>query len=106
LDEDVQERVQLAVTEACANCVLHAYDGSAPTSSYRVEVQMDRGDFVVIVQDWGAGMAGEGDTPRASKNPGLGMGLKIIRRMASNVAIATAFDDGTRLEMRFSPRRS
>ena len=28
LDEDIQERVRLAVTEACANCVLHAYDGS------------------------------------------------------------------------------
>jgi anti-sigma regulatory factor (Ser/Thr protein kinase) len=105
LDEDIRERVRLAVTEACTNCVRHAYDGSAPVSSYRLEACRDGCDLVVVVQDWGAGMAGDGDTPSASKNPGLGFGLKMIRELASTVEVATALNQGTRLEMRFAPGR-
>jgi hypothetical protein len=64
---------------------------------------MDGDALVVVVQDWGAGMAGDGDTPQAAKSAGLGFGLKLIRMMASDVAVATALDRGTRLEMRFRP---
>jgi anti-sigma regulatory factor (Ser/Thr protein kinase) len=101
LAPDLQERIRLAVTEACTNCVLHAYDGSAPQSSYLLEAHMDGHDLVVVVQDWGAGIAGDGDTPAAARSSGLGLGLKLIRMMASTVDVATAIDRGTRLEMRF-----
>jgi anti-sigma regulatory factor (Ser/Thr protein kinase) len=102
LDAEAQDAVALAVTEAMTNCVLHAYDGDAPISSYRVEAHADKGELVVVVQDWGAGIAGDGDTPRASKNPGLGYGLPLMRMLASAVDVASAVDRGTRIEMRFS----
>jgi hypothetical protein len=35
-------RKRLAVTEACANCVLHAYDGDADTSTYVLEPRIER----------------------------------------------------------------
>jgi stage II sporulation protein AB (anti-sigma F factor) len=101
LDAEAQDAIALAVTEAMTNCVLHAYDGDAPTSSYRVEAHADGGELVVTVQDWGVGIAGDGDTPRASKNPGLGYGLALIRLAASTVDIASAVDRGTRIQMRF-----
>jgi anti-sigma regulatory factor (Ser/Thr protein kinase) len=100
---DAQDRIALAVTEACTNCVLHAYDGTSARSTYRLDARMDGADLVVVVEDSGAGIAGDGDTPDASEKTGLGWGLKLIEAAASSVEIATAVDRGTRIEMRFRP---
>ena len=99
---EVQDRIGLAVSEACANCVLHAYDGSAATSTYRLDARMDGEDLVVVVADSGVGIAGDGDTREASKYAGLGWGLKLIRTLPSNAEVATALNQGTRVKMRFS----
>jgi anti-sigma regulatory factor (Ser/Thr protein kinase) len=102
LPDDVQERIAVAITEACANCVLHAYDGTAAQSTYRVDSRMDGDDLVIVVEDSGAGIAGDGDTREASKNAGLGWGLQLIRTVTSSVEIASELDRGTRIEMRFT----
>ena len=102
---DARDNIRLAVTEACTNCVLHAYDGTAPQSDPDgLEGGLQRNELVVVVQDWGAGLVVDGDTPRAAENSGLGMGLEVIRRMASSVAIISAPHAGTRVEMRFTQR--
>jgi anti-sigma regulatory factor (Ser/Thr protein kinase) len=101
LDEWMQHRIALAVTEACSNCVLHAYDGTAYRSRYVVEARIDGDDFVVVVQDWGAGIAGDGDTPRAASDGGMGLGLGLILTLSSSADVATERDCGTRVEMRF-----
>jgi anti-sigma regulatory factor (Ser/Thr protein kinase) len=103
LSADVQERVRLAVTEACTNCVLHAYDGKSAHSTYRLEAHMAAEALVVVVQDWGAGLEGDGNTPEAAKLSGLGQGLKLIRAAATAVDIASAVGRGTRIEMLFRP---
>ena len=43
--------IQIAVTEACTNCVLHAYDLSDGGSAYVLEAQLDGGNLVVVVGD-------------------------------------------------------
>jgi stage II sporulation protein AB (anti-sigma F factor) len=100
-DADIRDRVRLAITEACTNCVLHAYDGKSAQSTYRLDAHMDADELVVVVQDWGAGLEGDGDTREASKLSGRGNGLKLIRALASTVRIDSAVDHGTRIEMRF-----
>lgn len=101
LDEDMQERIRLAVTEACTNCVLHAY-GAVHQSSYHVGIGTDGRDLVVVVQDWGTGIAGDGDTSRAAATPGLGFGLRLMQMLATSVDIASRPDRGTRVELRFA----
>ena len=87
------EGVSLAVTEAVANAVAHAYpDGEHGT----IEVSAEAAPFevTVAVRDHGGGLAaGDG-------NPGAGFGLQIIERLAQHVALADS-PDGVTLTMGF-----
>ena len=53
VDDDEQQsprmRFELPANDACTNCVLHAYGGTAPQSSYRVGT-VDGGDLVIVVR--------------------------------------------------------
>lgn len=101
--DDVREGIRTAVTEACTNCVLHAYDGDAPHSTYRLEARQDSDEIVVVVQDWGAGIGGRGDTDAARRLEGChGRGLAVMRAVATSVEIASALGKGTRVELRFA----
>jgi serine/threonine-protein kinase RsbW len=101
--DEVKENIRLAVTEACTNCVLHAYDGEAPTSTYRLEARTEAGEIVVVVQDWGTGIGGDGDTAGARREEGShGRGLAVMRATATSVEIASAIGKGTRVELRFA----
>lgn len=81
--EAVRSALALAVTEACANVVLHAYlDAEAPGV---FEVRAWKTDAVLFVEvaDDGRGMV-----PRID-SPGLGLGLPLIAQMADVVEIRT-----------------
>jgi anti-sigma regulatory factor (Ser/Thr protein kinase) len=104
VSEKQLDGIRLAVSEACTNCVLHAYDGHAVSSSYCLHAHVDGELLVVVVEDAGAGMAGDGDTAEASRNAGMGMGLPLIRQSAARVRVTTARGVGTRLEMEFPIR--
>ena len=81
--EAVRSALALAVTEACANVVLHAYlDAEAPGV---LEVRAWKADAVLFVEvaDDGRGMV-----PRID-SPGLGLGLPLIAQMADVVEIRT-----------------
>jgi anti-sigma regulatory factor (Ser/Thr protein kinase) len=96
LDEEIAEPIRLAVTEACTNCVLHAYDETPAT--FALEARADSDALVVVVRDAGAGIA------RRSANVGLGLGLRLIRQAASSVDITSRPGRGTRVAMRFALR--
>jgi anti-sigma regulatory factor (Ser/Thr protein kinase) len=86
--------ITLAVTEACANAVLHAY----PDTSGQFEASADlspAGELVVTVRDHGSGMA-----PRVN-SPGLGVGLPVMAAIADALEIDTPDGAGTVVRMTF-----
>ncbi len=86
--------ITLAVTEACANAVLHAY----PDSSGQFEATAalsPAGELVVTVRDHGSGMA-----PRVD-SPGLGVGLPVMAAIADALEIDTPEGSGTIVRMTF-----
>jgi len=87
--------IGLAVSEACANVVMHAYRGAPAPGPLTVEIYRTNGDFVVVVSDEGSGIA-----PRMD-SPGLGLGLALIARLAHRLEIGTNGGGGAKLTMAF-----
>jgi serine/threonine-protein kinase RsbW len=86
----------LAVTEACGNVVRHAYpDG---TGDVRCEVDAHGQEIVVRVYDWGS----DWDAP--SPDPGTGLGMFLMERLADDVSRSKA-GDGKVVELRFRTRQ-
>jgi anti-sigma regulatory factor (Ser/Thr protein kinase) len=85
------EAVELAVTEACANVVLHAYPNSGP-----IEVRARAVDrrLTVRVRDWGVGLRVQ------SERRGLGLGLRLIASVCEGFEARDA-DPGTEVLMTF-----
>ncbi len=91
LEVDVDGMV-LAVSEAVANVVTHAYDESAP-GVIELMATASPYEVAVVVRDHGRGLAGP--TPA-----GAGYGIEIIRRLAQHVAVEDS-GGGVELTMRF-----
>lgn len=92
-DAEVLDDVRLAVSEACANVVVHAY----PDGQGLLVVQVFTGDksVTVVVRDSGTGIA-----PRAD-SPGLGVGLPLIAALARTLELSAPQGGGTELRMSF-----
>lgn len=102
LGDELAGQIRLAVTEACTNCVLHAYDaapGGIPASTFALEARVEDDALVVVVRDAGAGIS-----RRRSARAGLGLGLRLISQAASGVDITSRPGRGTRIAMRFALR--
>jgi serine/threonine-protein kinase RsbW len=87
--------IRLAVTEACANVVVHAYpDGHGGP----MEVIASKHDdtLTVLVRDWGRGIGPRPDSP------GLGLGLSLIAALADSVQLAHGDIEHTEVRMTFS----
>ncbi len=95
-DERVSD-IALAVTEACANAVLHAYPDTPGT--VEVAAALSTGSLLTVtVRDHGSGMA-----PRVD-SPGLGVGLPVMAAIADALEIDTPADAGTLVRMTFDLR--
>jgi serine/threonine-protein kinase RsbW/stage II sporulation protein AB (anti-sigma F factor) len=95
VEDVVLERVQLAITEACANVVVHAYRDREP-GELGIEVRVGPGELCVRVRDQGGGV-----TPRLD-SPGLGLGLPLIGALATSVDIRACASSGTVVAMSFA----
>jgi serine/threonine-protein kinase RsbW len=92
----VSPDIALAVSEAVTNAVLHAYREGA-SGPMRVVACAEPDRLVVVVRDYGCGMSPHPDSP------GLGLGLSVIGRLATEVNIERPDDGGgTRLRMSFA----
>ncbi len=91
-DERIAD-IALAVTEACANAVLHAYADGAGVFEVAASLSVT-GGVVVTVRDHGTGMA-----PRVD-SPGLGVGLPVMAAIADALEIDTP-GNGTLVRMTF-----
>jgi anti-sigma regulatory factor (Ser/Thr protein kinase) len=88
--------IRTAVTEACNNVVLHAYEGEE--GPLEVEIAATGGLFDVLVRDHGIGMQ-----PSTSEDPWIvGIGLPVIEALVQSVEFAETADGGTEVRMRFA----
>jgi anti-sigma regulatory factor (Ser/Thr protein kinase) len=95
LDHEVLADIKLAVSEACANVVVHAYADTGP-GFMDLEVSTQDHHLAVVVRDHGRGM-----TPRAD-SPGLGVGLPLIASLAETLELTNGADGGTEVRMTFA----
>jgi serine/threonine-protein kinase RsbW len=91
------DAVALAVTEAVTNVVRHAY--SAPGGTIMLSAEASADELVIVVADEGIGSRGH----IARRNPGMGIGLPLIRELSASVRI-DATNNGTTITMRFAKR--
>jgi anti-sigma regulatory factor (Ser/Thr protein kinase) len=101
IDAPLREDVGLAVTEACSNCVLHAYDGDG-TGTFTIHASRDHDALCVAIADAGAGMPADWPTDDHRSKAGLGYGLRLIRMLASEVEVESNHGRGTCVTMRFA----
>lgn len=86
--------IKLAVTEACTNVVIHAYDGG-DVGPLEVATCIDDRTLIVTIRD-----SGRGIVPRAH-SPGLGLGLPLIATLATSLELGTSSRDQTEVRMKF-----
>lgn len=92
--DGVGHRVELAVGEAVANVIVHAYANLGAAGSVEVAADIEQGDLEVVVADAGLGF-------RSGPAPGAGLGLLIVERCADAFAIRERADGGVEVWLRF-----
>ena len=103
LDEQTTLQIQLAVDEACANVVDHAYAGMNPGE---MEISCDLEDqaITIRVRDWGRGFDPENveepdvAAPLEERSLG-GLGLFLIRQTMDQVKFTMDPEQGNELTM-------
>ena len=104
LEPEAVADLKLAVTEACANAVRHAYAGKAGPVRMRIELAQDT--LTIEVADDGKGMvAGRIPSPDPARDLEGGMGFAIMRSLVDEVEVDSAPGRGTvvRLVKRLPP---
>jgi serine/threonine-protein kinase RsbW len=96
-DAETCEAVQLAVSEALTNVVIHAYPASEP-GEMTVQAWTDHDDRLTVrVLDEGQGLV------PSTESPGLGLGLGLMAQMADDFRIANREGTpGTTVSLRFT----
>lgn len=97
LDPGDLSDVRTAVTEACNNVVLHAYEGGR--GPLEVELHLIGPSLEVVVCDRGIGLPAEA---RSLETNSGGLGLHVIETLTQVVEFADGQDGGTVVRMRFS----
>jgi anti-sigma regulatory factor (Ser/Thr protein kinase) len=88
-------RLELAVSEAATNVVLHAYRTPGTDGAIHITARVDGRFLDVSVRDSGVGMS-----PRVD-SPGLGLGLSLMVHESDRCEIRSGADGGTEVFMRF-----
>jgi serine/threonine-protein kinase RsbW len=88
--------VRTAVTEACNNVVLHAYEGDP--GPLEVELYLASRSLGVVVRDHGIGLPAEPETLETDTG---GIGLHVIHTLTQTVEFASGRERGTDVRMWF-----
>ena len=95
MPEEKLSDIRLAVTEACANVVVHAYPDGREGQMEVVAAMQDE-TLTVLVRDWGCGIRPRPDSP------GLGLGLSLIAALAESVQLGHGGEKRTEVQMTFA----
>lgn len=94
IDEQSLADIKLAITEACTNVVIHAYDGGED-GALEVDARVDERLLTVVIRDRGRGIVPRPDSP------GLGLGLPLIATLADSLELGSEPADSTEVRMTF-----
>ena len=100
-DAAVLADMKMAVSEACTNVVVHAYDGEDP-GILEVEMSAEEGGLTIVVRDHGAGIQ---PRPARSTAPALGLGLPLIAALSDAFELRGSTGKGTEVRMTFNYMR-
>ena len=95
VDEQTLADIKLAVTEACTNVVIHAYE-EHEDGDIEVDASIEDRMLTVVIRDYGRGIVPRPDSP------GLGLGLPLIATLAETLELGK--DDGDHTEVRMTFR--
>jgi len=95
VDEQTLADIKLAITEACTNVVIHAYD-EGEDGALEVDASVDGRRLEVVIRD-----SGRGIVPRPD-SPGLGLGLPLIATLAETLELGKDDDENTEVRMTFA----
>jgi serine/threonine-protein kinase RsbW len=90
--------VEVCVTEAITNAVMHAYRHDDRPGRVEIEAELDGDSLWIRVRDHGRGLE-----PRLD-SPGLGLGLPLIAQLSASSEIVSPDHGGTEIIMRFDVR--
>ncbi len=102
-DEQALHQIELAVDEACANIVQHAYR-DMEAGDMEISCYLDKRGFVIEVHDWGRSFDPDAvadpdvDAPLEERSLG-GLGLFFIRQFMDQVQFTFDPDKGNELVM-------
>jgi serine/threonine-protein kinase RsbW len=83
-------KIELAVDEACANVIKHAYPEDAPSKPIQIRIEVNPGKMLIIVSDKGKGFDVK-SVPAVDMNKYLaemrvgGLGIYLIRNLMDEV---------------------
>jgi anti-sigma regulatory factor (Ser/Thr protein kinase) len=99
LDPELLDDLKTAVSEACNNVVMHAYDTEPGPLGVRLYIDTDAIDVVVL--DEGTGLP-----PLAPADENIrGVGLSVIRALAEQAEFRALPEGGTEVRMSFAGQR-
>src|SRR5579884_912606 len=99
LDPELLDDVKTAVSEACNNVVMHAYDGGSGPLTVCIFVRHDAIEVSIVDE-------GRGIPPLTPSDDRLqGVGIPIIRALADQTAFRPLKDGGTEVWMQFAGTR-
>ena len=98
-DASVLADMKMAVTEACTNVVVHAYEDEG-----MLEVEMLAGEdgLTIVVRDHGTGIQ---PRPARAGAPALGLGLPLIAALSDAFELRGSAGVGTEVRMTFAYAR-
>lgn len=103
VDERTMQQIRLAVDEACANVINHAYD-NGERGDMEVACFQDADSLIIRVRDWGPGFD-LSDVPEPDLSAPLedrslgGLGLFLVRHFMDRVEYACSDETGNELIM-------
>jgi anti-sigma regulatory factor (Ser/Thr protein kinase) len=98
-DASVLADMKMAVTEACTNVVVHAYDEEG---MLEVEMLAAEDGLTIVVRDHGTGIQ---PRPARSGAPALGLGLPLIAALSDAFELRGSTGVGTEVRMTFAYAR-
>ncbi len=100
LDPELLDDLKTAVSEACNNVVMHAYEGQTGPLGLRMYIEPEA--IEVVVADRGAGLP-----PLAPADETIhGVGLSVIRALAERAEFRARTEGGTEVRMTFAGQRN